>query len=239
MAHGKKSFILYLDQVGIFNKLSDEQAGVLIKHIYSYVADENPVADFVTELAFESIKQALKRDLVRFEDVKLKRSEAGRISAEKRKQQKLTKPTSVKCVEQTSTNPTVSVNDNDNVNDNVSVNDIKESRFDEFWNLYPKKVGKETAKKAFKKLKESEIDLIFSTINNFIKYKPFTDYTHPNPSTYINNKRWQDEIPTVAVQDRPDIDKRVAHVALQIPSELNNLIEKGWTKEEIQQIASA
>jgi len=126
MANGKKSFVLYTDQIGIFSKLTDEQAGLLIKHIYAYCNDEEPEGDFVTELAFESIKQALKRDLRKFEDVKVKRSEAGKKSAEVRKQQKATKSTSVKSVKQSSTNPTVSVNDSVSVNVNVNekVNDI-------------------------------------------------------------------------------------------------------------------
>jgi len=126
MAKGKKSFVLYTDQIGIFSKLTDEQAGLLIKHIYAYCNDEEPKGDFVTELAFESIKQALKRDLRKFEDVKVKRSEAGKKSAEVRKQQKATKSTSVKSVQQNSTNPTVSVNDSVNVNVSVNekVNDI-------------------------------------------------------------------------------------------------------------------
>ena len=126
MANGKKSFVLYTDQIGIFSKLTDEQAGLLIKHIYAYCNDEEPKGDFVTELAFESIKQALKRDLRKFEDVKVKRSEAGKKSAEVRKQQKATKSTSVKSVQQSSTNPTVSVNDSVSVNVNVNekVNDI-------------------------------------------------------------------------------------------------------------------
>ena len=123
MANGKKSFVLYTDQIGIFSKLTDEQAGLLIKHIYAYCNDEEPEGDFITELAFESIKQALKRDLRKFEDVKVKRSEAGKKSAEARKQKKAT---SVKSVQQNSTNPTVSVNDSVNVNVSVNekVNDI-------------------------------------------------------------------------------------------------------------------
>jgi hypothetical protein len=86
MADGKKSFILYCDQRGIFNKLSDEQAGVLIKHIFAYVSDEDPEADFVTELAFESIKNQLKRDLRTWEVRQEQRREAGRKSAEARQQ---------------------------------------------------------------------------------------------------------------------------------------------------------
>jgi hypothetical protein len=68
MAKNKKSFVLYNDQRGIFNKLSDEQAGILIKHIFSYVCDEDPKADFITELAFEPIKSTFKRDLKKFEE---------------------------------------------------------------------------------------------------------------------------------------------------------------------------
>ena len=60
MAENKKSFILYCDQKGVWDKLDDAQAGRLVKHIIAYVNDENPVApDFVTELAFEPIKQSL------------------------------------------------------------------------------------------------------------------------------------------------------------------------------------
>jgi len=56
MAENKKSFILYCDQKGIWDKLSDEQAGKLIKHVLSYVNDENPTTnDFIIELAFESL----------------------------------------------------------------------------------------------------------------------------------------------------------------------------------------
>ena len=68
MAENKKSFILYCDQKGVWDKLDDAQAGRLIKHIIAYVNDENPVApDFITELAFEPIKAVLKRDLKKWE----------------------------------------------------------------------------------------------------------------------------------------------------------------------------
>jgi hypothetical protein len=85
MAKDKKSFILYVDQKDLWNKLPDEIAGKLIKHIYSYVSDENPTSDdLIVEIAFEPIKQQLKRDLKLFEDVKVKRSEAGKAGANKR-----------------------------------------------------------------------------------------------------------------------------------------------------------
>lgn len=113
MANGKKSFILYCDQRGIFDKLSDEQAGALIKHIFSYVNDENPEGDFITELAFEGIKTALKRDLKKYEGYIDKQRENGRKGGRPKKTQK-TQPFFKK------PKKADSVSVNDSVNDNVS-----------------------------------------------------------------------------------------------------------------------
>jgi hypothetical protein len=125
MADNKKSFVMYADWQHGVKHLTDEQAGKLLKHILSYVNDENPVTDdLITNISFEPIKQALKRDLKKWEGVKSKRSEAGKASVEARKklkEQELSNLTSIKSVKQDLTNLTVS--DNVNVNDNVSVND--------------------------------------------------------------------------------------------------------------------
>ena len=130
MAENKKSFILYCDQKGVWDKLDDAQAGRLIKHIIAYVNDENPSApDFITELAFEPIKQSLKRDLKKWENQQAQRSEAGKRSAEVRKRNaKLAKRDST-----TVNDRSISSTVNDNVSVNVSVNDIvnRENRFRE------------------------------------------------------------------------------------------------------------
>lgn len=90
MAKDKKSFILYMDQRGIFDKLSDEQAGKLIKHIFSYCADEEPGAEFIIDLAFEGIRQALKRDLRKYnvyiDKQKINGAKGGRPKKEKETQ---------------------------------------------------------------------------------------------------------------------------------------------------------
>jgi len=69
MAKDKTSFLLYCDQQGVFNKLPDEIAGKLIKHIFAYVNDENPPCDdLLLTIAFEPIKTQLKRDLRKYDD---------------------------------------------------------------------------------------------------------------------------------------------------------------------------
>ena len=79
MAENKKGFVLYADQKLIFDDLSNEEAGVLIKHIFSYVNDENPtLSDRFLDMAFKSIKLQLKRDLVKYEAVRKRNSENAR-----------------------------------------------------------------------------------------------------------------------------------------------------------------
>ena len=121
MAKDKKSFVLYSDQKELFNQLSDEAAGKLIKHIFSYVNDDNPESeDMIINLAFTPIKQQLKRDLKKFEQIKKARSEAGKRGMKSRwsdnknnkAKQKITK-----------------ITDNENENENV-INEEKTSNLD-------------------------------------------------------------------------------------------------------------
>ena len=69
--------------------------------------------------------------------------------------------------------------------------------FSDFWTLYPKKVGLKDCEKKYNKISEVNRGLIKNTLNNFIKHKPFESYTHPNPSTYLNQERWNDVLTPV------------------------------------------
>lgn len=118
MAENKKSFVLYSDLDTMVQQLPNEKAGELFKLILDYVNDRNPKTDdLLLKIAFEPIKQQLKRDLVKWAVIKDKRSEAGKKSAEikNKRQQNQQVLTSVESVQQTSTKSTVSVNDNVNV----------------------------------------------------------------------------------------------------------------------------
>lgn len=109
MAENKKSFVLYCDSQGLINKLPDDVAGRLLKHIYAYVNDENPISDeLLLNIAFEPIKMQLKRDLQKWENQIEQRRKAGLRSAEVRKRNS------------TSVNES-SISSTDNVNDNVNV----------------------------------------------------------------------------------------------------------------------
>ena len=65
----KHSFILYTDLISVVEKLPDEAAGRLLKIILQYVNDMNPqVDDLLLQVAFEPIKQQLKRDLIHWKN---------------------------------------------------------------------------------------------------------------------------------------------------------------------------
>jgi hypothetical protein len=75
--------------------------------------------------------------------------------------------------------------------------------FDEFWILYPNKNGKAAAKAKYDKLSEKDKGIIKETIVNFANNKPFEKYNHPMATTYINQKRWLDE-----VAPKPNVDPK-------------------------------
>lgn len=118
MAENKKSFVLYTDSKGLIDQLPDEIAGRLFKHIFAYVNDENPISDeLILNIAFEPIKNQLKRDLVKWSNQTDQRRQAGLKSAEIRKRN----ATSVNERSISSTdNVNVSVSVNDSVSDNVT-----------------------------------------------------------------------------------------------------------------------
>jgi len=126
MAQNKKSFILYTDLIETVEKLPDEIAGKLLKLILQYVNDKNPVTDdLLLQIAFEPVRQQLKRDLKEWELKRKKRSDAGKKGMEHRwnsnnnDNKVITKDNNViNGITKITDNVTV----NDNVNDNVNVN---------------------------------------------------------------------------------------------------------------------
>lgn len=186
---GKKSIILYVDLIHTFEALEDGEAGRLIKHLFRYVNDLSPVApDKITQIAFEPIKQQLKRDLVKWKETTDIRANSGRLggikSGESRRKQKEANEASASKSKQKEANEAVIVNVNDI--------DIKYP-FDSFWNLYGKKVDAHKCKLKWSKLAEEEKEKIMNVLPEYVLSKPDIVY-RPNPLTWLNGKRWDDEI---------------------------------------------
>lgn len=76
------------------------------------------------------------------------------------------------------------------------------ARFDLFWSAYPKKVGKDAARKAFEKRAVGD-DLLARILDAISQQKHSRDWTKddgqfiPHPASWLNAARWEDEPATV------------------------------------------
>ena len=207
MTDEKKSFILYREWRDIIQELTLEQRGILITAIFDVVNGNTPLEmDGMTKICFKVMHSQINRDAERWEDIRKKRKEAGEKSAEARAKQKEANQTNANFVKHKETNPTVSVNDNVTVDDNVTQSpqkppvgaDVCTERFETFWKAYPRKVGKGAAEKIFKKLNPS--GEILQKMLDAIEAQSHSDQWKrdngqyvPNPATWLNQTRWEDE----------------------------------------------
>ena len=90
-------------------------------------------------------------------------------------------------------------------------NKEKKINFELFWNLYDKKEQKDSCLTKWNKLDFETQTKIIEILPTFVAWKSDKKY-RPNPQTFLNQKRWLDEIPTQNI-----IPKYIS----QIPAEEN------------------
>lgn len=87
-------------------------------------------------------------------------------------------------------------------------------RFEEFWKLYPRKVGKGKARVAWlKAVRSASPDVIIAAVQA-AQFSPDPEFV-PHPSTWLNGERWLDEKPA----PRLTMADRVAQQALETERE--------------------
>ncbi len=76
----------------------------------------------------------------------------------------------------------------------VDVNKPYSEDFSRFWEAYPKKTGKGETWKSWQKIKGVETETILDALEKqkMLKFSKDPKYV-PNPSTWLNQKRWEDE----------------------------------------------
>ena len=166
MAKEKNSFLLYCDIIHTVLKLNDQQAGKLFKHLLKYVNDQNPIAeDIVTEIAFEPIRQSLKRDLIKYEGIRERNSENAK------KRWNATASDRIPKVPNDTKNA-----DSDSDSDSVISKDIYRS----FAHL---SITNADVEKLLIKYSINEIDEVLDSIENFKSNKKYT-------SLYLTASKW-------------------------------------------------
>ncbi len=192
MAENKKSFILYSDSQGLINQLPDDVAGRLLKHIYAYVNDENPVSEeLLINIAFEPIKMQFKRDLKKWEESKDSKSINGKMGNLKRyntdlydlvnqnkmsleEAENVAKSRKASQGDSKQSQSVANVAVNDNVNVNVNDNVIKENintplAFSFYNSLIDYGFNKDLVSEWLKVRKNKKLTNTKTAFNNFIK----------------------------------------------------------------------
>lgn len=127
MAEGKNSFVSYCDWGEIFDELSDEQAGVLVKHLFDYVRDKDPTPkDQLTKMMFIQIQQSLKRDLKKYENIVDRNKKNGSKGGRPKKQEEPKEPTGLSGKPK---EPKKADSDSGNVSDtDLDIDNVKEEK---------------------------------------------------------------------------------------------------------------
>ncbi len=89
--------------------------------------------------------------------------------------------------------------------------DIWETQFNEFYSLYPKKVKKQEVKKWFQKNKPTN-ELFSSIMHSLEQFRASKEWQKdggqfiPYPSTWLNQRRWEDESVEITSTGNPFLD---------------------------------
>lgn len=131
----------------------------------------------------------LNEQLLEFEDTSNQNRENARKGWEKRRKTKLSDRNATALNSQS---------ENDAIREEKIREDKRKEKkiieiFERFWILYDKKTNKDKCFKKFLTLKAEEMEKIFIHLPNYVKSTPDKKF-RKDPSTYLNNKSFNDEI---------------------------------------------
>jgi len=95
--------------------------------------------------------------------------------------------------------------------DTLTKEKIYTSNFLEFWGKYPRKIGKGKAFTAYKNIKtpKPSLETVISSVEEHNKMEQWSNIQFiPHPSTWINERRWEDEIETMKTESLVEYRKR-------------------------------
>ena len=93
--------------------------------------------------------------------------------------------------------PLISTDKEISTDSNNTSSSDDDGAFEKFWSMWPKKVGKVAAVKAWKKVKDkpATLSLILINLEMHANAGDWKDVQYiPNPATYINQERWTDQV---------------------------------------------
>lgn len=214
----RKSFLFYYDWANIYEPLDDMRKAKLITATIRYAKDNTDTKfdDLTLKVIFNVIKDTIDRDSARYNERCLKNAENikkrwNKNTNEYDRIQTNTNYTDIDIVKEIDKDKDKDIGidiekdtdidkEKDSVSSSFSSKTVCEYSDDflDFWKEYPKKVGKGDAFKKWKKAKLTNTDK--NDITNALNWQKKSDRWRdsngrfiPNPSTYISQRRWEDE----------------------------------------------
>lgn len=75
---------------------------------------------------------------------------------------------------------------------------VKNEEFEIFWAIYPRRVGRGAAQKAFAKARQiADLDVIINKVKEYMQTEQWRDPSKqyiPHAATWLNQRRWEDEV---------------------------------------------
>ena len=192
----RDSFIFYRSFLKSIQHLDTNEQLELFLAIVEYGLDQRePEMSRYVRAVWESIKPQL--------DANQRKYENGCKGGKPKHNQSVTTPEPNPNQDLTTPEPPHNLMYNDNGNDNGNEKEKEEGTiripkrdssvaFNQFWELYPRKTSKQSASKAFAKLKDEDQQKAISNIGRLYSETPIQFV--PHAATYINQARWDDQV---------------------------------------------
>ena len=114
-----------------------------------------------------------------------------------------------------------------NTKTNITVNNVDD--FDSFWKFYPRKASKEAARKAWEKLRPDQhiMQMIADNVKERVEKGEWRKDNQSfilHASTYLNQKRWEDEVLDQQKQTRTNPE------SIKGVSVMDKLVDRSWAE---------
>jgi hypothetical protein len=103
--------------------------------------------------------------------------------------------------------------------------------FETFWSMYPRKIAKGAALKAWLKLKPLDQQLAIDALPNHVKHweiKQTEKEYIPHCSTWLNGWRWLDEIDLTPKKEKQDMSWMVTNEGIEKKARELNVLGNGY-----------
>ena len=123
------------------------------------------------------------------------------------------------------------VNTKTNTKTNIKVNSIGD--FDSFWRFYPRKAGKEAARKAWLKLRPDQhiMQMIDDNVKERVEKGEWRKDNQSfilHASTYLNQKRWEDEV--LDQQTQTQTQTRTDPESIKSVPVMDKITDRSWAE---------